>query len=381
MTRRVSLLTAAVLVMACQSHSAELGGAELGTLDLDLRIGSLDDRHYALTPVGKVEVDADGTMYVQQPRQHTIKVYDSAGKYVRNIGRMGAGPGEFQSMFFMGWVGDTLWVFDGALSRLNLFARSGDFLRSVRFPGPAGAAMLVDGSILLSPFVKQRPSTVPLLRVQSATGHVDTLATLRSSPPSMRVEDGPVRYSTAWHPFNDETLWEVSPDGSFILIVDRVAGVRSDSARFSVSKLDYSGDTLWHRSYPYRPRPLTDAVIATVVGPAVDRQNASRSARGGPLASFEAVRKALYRPETLPPVTSLVVGSDESVWLRREDTGDSLALWDVLDKDGKWFAAFELPNMTQLRRASRDFVWALEHDTLDIPYVVRYRVRFAGGAS
>jgi len=51
-------------------------------------------------------------------------VFDMSGKFVRNIGRDGAGPGEFRQIERFGWVGDTLWVSDPVLRRYTLFDRS-----------------------------------------------------------------------------------------------------------------------------------------------------------------------------------------------------------------------------------------------------------------
>ena len=371
--RTSTIAACSLMLSACGSDVTESDGTPFLAVHEEIRIGSIDDRDYALTYVGKIEVGPDGTMYVQQPMQQTIKVYDSAGTYIRHIGRMGGGPGEFMSMFFMGWVGDTLWVYDGASSRISRFDRAGEFINSLRYPGPGQALLLADGSLLLSPQVK-RPSTKPLLRFQPGNGQTDTIATVVPPPQAMRVTDGPVSYTTAWHPFNDESLWGVSPDGSFIIIVDRMVGTDLDSARFSVTRLSGLADTIWRREYHYRSHPITDEVITAVVGPAVEQQNVQRSTRGRPQVSLDAVRAALYRPEALPPVTDLILGNDHSIWLRREDTGAPMLAWNVLDTDGSLFGVLELPRTTQVRRATLDRLWVVEHDEFDVPYVVRYRI-------
>jgi len=373
MMRSWTFAVCALMVFACSSDVTESATTPILAVQQEMRIGSVDDRDYVLTYVGKIEVGQDGTMYVQQPMQQTIKVYDSAGTYVRRIGRMGGGPGEFMSMFFMGWVGDTLWVYDGASSRISQFNQAGEFINSLRFPGPGQALLLGDGSLLLSPQVK-RPAKKPLLRFQPGSGQTDTIATVVPPPQAMRVTEGPVRYSTAWHPFNDESLWAVSPDGSFIIIVDRMARSASDSAWYSVTRLSSLADTTWCREYQYRPRAITEDVITAVVGPAVEQQNAQRSTRGRPQVSLAAVSAALYRPDALPPVTGLIIGNDHSIWLRQEDPGDSLVSWNVLDGDGGLVGVLELPRTTMIRRATLVRIWAVEHDEFDVPYVTRYRI-------
>ncbi len=56
----------------------------------------------------------------------------------RSIGRRGAGPGEFRNVSSMNWRGDTLWVSDGTLRRIQGFTESGQFL--VSRPKPAQTA-------------------------------------------------------------------------------------------------------------------------------------------------------------------------------------------------------------------------------------------------
>jgi hypothetical protein len=43
-----------------------------------------------------VQVDAQGNIYVSDIRDRRVKKFNAEGKYLRNIGRMGQGPGEFQ---------------------------------------------------------------------------------------------------------------------------------------------------------------------------------------------------------------------------------------------------------------------------------------------
>ena len=124
----------------------------------ELRIGSPERRNYDLTWVNAIAVGPAGEMYVGQPQDRTIRVYDTRGAYLRTLGRRGSGPGEFQSIDGLGWKGDSLWVSDLALQRITFFNRGGRVLGTVRavtpvLPGagyPAGpSAALADGSQLV----------------------------------------------------------------------------------------------------------------------------------------------------------------------------------------------------------------------------------------
>ncbi len=83
----------------------------------------------------------------------------------------------------------------------------------------------------------------------------------------------------------------------------------------------------------------------------------------------------MYVPEHRVPVRAVVAGRDGTVWLRGSETQAGLASWTVLGADGTRLASIDIPMRVTVYRADRDFVWGVEHDTLDVPYVVRYRVR------
>lgn len=359
---RKALFTAIALVLACQSETGETHTLPTAVLEPDLRIGSPDARDYFLTAVAELEVDEAGTIYVMQMRQQTIKVFDSNGVFVRRIGRLGAGPGEFQSPYHMGWVGDTLWVYDGPLTRLSLFSQSGDFLGSVRYGQHGGAALLQDGTVAFRPFSLTGPGATALLKFSVASGETDTIAHID------RVAD------EGWNPFRDDPLWKAGPGGSYVVFVDRSTSNTDSDPAFRVTKFAHTGDTLWHKPFGYTPIPLTEDVISAIVDPVVAQFNERMEGRNVPAMSVTDVKEGLYKPGTLAPVTQLVVGYDDTIWLKREASSTAMTQWDVLDADGVRLFAVAVPTDTRILRASREVVWTTENDELDVPYVVRYRV-------
>ncbi len=78
---------------------------------------------------------SDGSLVGIDRRSAEVRVYDETGLYLRSMGGMGEGPGEFSDAFHL-WIlpGDTLWVGDYRPWRYNVFSPVGDFLRSVPTP-------------------------------------------------------------------------------------------------------------------------------------------------------------------------------------------------------------------------------------------------------
>jgi hypothetical protein len=106
-------------------------GAKAQTLTLrqDLRIGeAAGEPAYEFSRVSWIVVGSEGTMYVVNGGSSSIRVFSTQGKFVREIGRRGNGPGEFQFFNSLSLSGDTLYVVDGRSRRVTLMDTSGKLL-------------------------------------------------------------------------------------------------------------------------------------------------------------------------------------------------------------------------------------------------------------
>lgn len=123
----------------------------------ELAIGvELGDDEYMLGAVRDIAVGADGTLYVSDWQQDVVRMYDTEGRFLRQIGRRGQGPGEYASAPGLGVLPDgTLVMRDGNTSRLSFFSPEGGYLDS--FPAVPGFEFVVDqsGNILAQRFEGQ----------------------------------------------------------------------------------------------------------------------------------------------------------------------------------------------------------------------------------
>lgn len=364
------------------------GAAERWMLVPDLRVGSADRPNYSLTQVWDLGVDDRGSIYVAQPMEAAVRVYDKEGRFVTTIGSGGPGPGEFGLPAKLGWRGDTLWVLDGSRHAISMFGPGGEYVGSVSFLTPSGSdllrhfspgTLLADGSVLSIP---PTPSQfiadglvrfLPIIRLDRDGVVLDTISQLSVRNSSLTVRS-PAPWRGSMHsrqPLSDAPLHVVTRDGTALLLVDRSTTETPGPARFRITKVDPRGDTIYSRDYAYSPRPIPPAWVDSLLDSQVAR---SAERFPSPAAAREAVRDALFLPPYFPPVSAVVAGRDGTIWLRREQAGGTVATWNVLDASGELLAVTTAPQHLQIYAADAEFAWGVEHDEMDIPYVVRYRV-------
>jgi hypothetical protein len=292
----------------------------------------------------------------------------------------------------MGWKADTLWVADAELHRISLFDRTGEYLSTRRLGGAAfrnryplePVALLSDGSILTSPHVTS-PEVVsgelldkPLLRITSDGASPDTVVwlSLRNSVLGIQNTEAPWRGLYSSQPFPDNPLWQLAPDGSSIIVVDRTAPATIEEATIGVSRIGLAGDTIWSRRYAFAPAILRDELRDSVVTQWVDLV---LEARGPGITSQRVaerrVREAVHLPPFYPGVEGsyFATGRDGSVWLPvRQAVEPQKAYW-LVNSDGRLVA--QIPRTFDILYGTDQTLWGRESDELDVPYVVRYAVR------
>src|SRR5262245_8899253 len=97
-----SLLSARVLPAQDSRMVRSSGpGAWGGSLRLveELRIGQMEGAEaYTFGFVLELAVGKDGAIFVGEGRPTQLRMYDASGRFVRKIGGVGEGPGEFRQI-------------------------------------------------------------------------------------------------------------------------------------------------------------------------------------------------------------------------------------------------------------------------------------------
>jgi sugar lactone lactonase YvrE len=359
---------------AVRVHSPARGTWRPGeewTLVEELRLGSAEAEGPELFgDVRALEVDRAGRIYVLESQAKEIRVFGADGSHVRTIGRKGGGPGEFESPAGLMWdAGGRLWVVDQQNARFSVFDTAGAFLTSHRRPGgfsrlpwPGGMdtqGRLYDIALLGGGTREARRPSFGLVRLDAQMQPVDTFRLPEREQPSFEIENagGTVRTAVGI-PFTPATHWRRGPAGDVWV---------GTSDRYSVARVSFAGDTVRVVEREYEPVPVTAAERDEVLG-----RLKWFTDQGGRVDPSRI-------PGEKPAFTGIFPDERGYLWVFPSvPAGTEGTTLDVFDPEGRYLGAVR----TEARLATfqpmlvrGDHFYAVVADELDVPYVVRYRIR------
>ncbi|MEN6310354.1 MAG: 6-bladed beta-propeller [Acidobacteriota bacterium] len=98
---------------------------------------------YVLNRPNAMALDAAGNLYVADPGERNIKIFDKNGKFVKTIGRAGQGPGEFRYPMGVTTIPGSAEIVVIDVQKIVIFDASGVFSRQIPLKG-SGAGVRVD---------------------------------------------------------------------------------------------------------------------------------------------------------------------------------------------------------------------------------------------
>ncbi len=387
------------------------------------RVGVLEGESWEMfAQVGKVAFDAEGNLYVFDGtagfarfggvglvRSGAVRVlvFDAAGRFVREFGSSGGGPGEFNQPIGFAVLRDgTVVVSDVGHRAYQFFDASGEFQRMVRAdegpdavaipahdiqPDPRGGAVFARGggagSILMRVGgAADPPTSRPALRVglEGDAVRADTVAdgwlpprtdledlATTPAPAELRAMLSRMALPTVFEP---PFLMGVLPDGGI---------VHSDSSAYAlkVTPPGVRGVARIIRR-PFAPEPVTEAVREA-------REERTAAARGGPrrMMLVGAAEGNNPRPEAtfeleeryyheVPVLRGLATTWEGHIWVqRRGEEPESDGPIDVLTAEGTYVGTYATGATRVPDAFGPDGLAAfIEHDELDVARVVVRRL-------
>lgn len=299
--------------------------------------------HEMFADVTGVAFDASDNLYVLDRQNARVMVYDRAGRFVRQVGKKGQGPGELAVPMSMAVSPDgTVALYDMGMPGFVHFAPDGTYLRGRRLD--AWRPMFTAGT----PFAwHPRGGLVGTFTPRGGTDgtFAQTLGTALVMVPAgegaeARVFDLPqaVRIEGSSSAPGQQTVRVqgppvFSPQASFGVLPDGSVAM-SFTNGYTVRIVDMAGTTLRYIQRPVRPRLVTEDLREA----ARERQREMRrSGRGmisirvggggggaAPPVDRAAIERGLGEmrfADTLPAVRGLRVAPSGTIWVERTSEG------------------------------------------------------------
>ncbi|PEN07993.1 hypothetical protein CRI93_06000 [Longimonas halophila] len=351
------------------------------TATLDLRIGERNDGADALlTTVSDLAVGENGTIYVVQPRESRVRVFDAEGELQDTWGRSGEGPGEFRNAKDIGWTEEAVWVTD--VQRVHLFGLDGTptqtitLLADIQKDGPGrlvSRALLPGNAVLAQRLLPSRViaegayTTSGLFRILPATEQAEKIADLSVENRVLELSNGGRLYGE--QPLSDHALWTLSQDREDLIIIERAVSELADEQDITIRLYAFSQNRQRTLTLPYDPRPVSDNLVNQLIDEYMEKL------ADVPIENVERqLRDQLYLPEHQPPVYDVVAGPQDTIWLRRGIGQGEPAQWLIINHDGDHIASITLPGAVKPLHITDTMLWAAATDDQGVSYVERYRI-------
>jgi len=375
-----------VILSVVAAAGASAQPASPKTLQVVWRVGgSGDDTSFA--QISGIAVAPNGDVVTWDRRTPALRLYSDAGKFIRVIGRKGAGPGEYGSVSGTAFGTDgRFYVWDSGNARLNVYKPGGDFEKQLRLPitgFSTNDALTIDN---------QGRAWFRFVIFDQAGGKTEG-AWLR-----IRASDGTVI----------DTVKQPKFEGSDPQLIARAGGAMASYVipygKYPSFALTASGEIMtapggrYEIDLPYRGKSVKITRAYTPVRISTEERNEQR----------DFIEKSMRRtqpdwtwpstgvPSVKPPFQSISGALDGRVWVALNVESErftpeppasgqpgalppltfraSARKWDVFEPDGRYVGTVTAANNVTPRAMRGDFVWGVALDNDDLPTLVKLRV-------
>ena len=300
---------------------------------------------------------SDGSVLIADQIEVAVyRIRFETGERVR-IGREGAGPQEYDSPTGLYPLpGDSTLLMDLRNGRLAVLSPDGGFGESYSM-GEGFSRIFAQSDTVGNLF--WREADLSILRMDRATGRIDTVTTLR--PPDMFMNNGRSRIVA----FSVSDWWAVSWDG-------RVAVARHDPYRIDWYGLDGSetrGPAVVYDPFPVRRQERRAWE---------ERPRTTMSLGGSSSTGGRAAPPKDRFPDHLPPFERREVHTtpEGGVWVQRiQPAGVTRPLFDVFDATGTRVRQVRLPEGRDVVGFGRGTLYATREDDDGLLWLELYRRR------
>jgi hypothetical protein len=323
--------------------------------------------------------DHDSNIYVLDSQANNIKKFDSAGKFIKIIGREGQGPGELSTPLYMTFAKDKLVVWDLRNRRLCAFTSDGEFITSSAISYDEGSVRkirsLPNGVIVVEKekSFRREPDKAQICSIDLYSTDLKYERTIYSRKlwrkKYVRTKDFGI--STLYFPFAPDLFWDVIPAGLVVI---------GYSTQYEIEMYDSSGKKLSSFSNEYNPVKVT----------ANDREEYFAGlvfSRNGVILNEipEYITKYTEFPKNKPAFRNILADSEGRILVvtHKRDKSEEGKVFDVFNAEGKFQTSARASGdisfpMSRWAAIQDGFFWAIETDEEDLFRVIKYKIVGSG---
>ena len=325
-----------------------------------MRIEDGQDDYYFKSP-HKIQVGPDGSIYVLDDDQ--FLKFGPDGKFIKNLCKVGQGPGEFDGIYDYVITNDTLVVLQRQPDKIVLMTHDGKFIREFRPKTPTHKLFAVHGGL----YITAHSSSPRLDKVGDEPVFSDVFWTLGYVSEDKETEEPDVQFQTRWYAKRiggralianhiGEFIAKPYKDKYLIICHTEEYGLKL----FNINTKKIEKD--FNREYR-RVRCTKDGSGRTEIRPEVFKL-------APPVEHLNDIQQMFIRDENILIMTSTV------------DPRKGL-LFDVFNIQGEYSDSFFLPLKQAVKAEALedlpvaiqgDYFYIVEYDEDEIPSIVKYRM-------
>ncbi len=314
---------------------------------------------------------ASGNILVADGGSLELRLYSPSGRFIRSMGRVGDGPGEFRAFGFVSQCdGKDIYALNLHGSYVNIFHENGELRETVRLNGFIQGAPPLETRCFNDQYLNlgwgQGPTIPGPFRVPSriglasADGTLERLFGLIPGPERFGAEDGSPAF--AERPLGQRVSFALGSDRFFV-------NVGLDA---QVHILDLYGNHLGASDPAFPGRRLGQDEIdqylseLRVVGP----QNPER------IRQYQRAWRERGFPEWAPPFAQFRVDNQGQLWAEVFPLPTATERhWLVMSPSGEWTMALVVPDSVRVTDVDSKRVVAVVTDLIGVERVAVYPLR------
>lgn len=336
-----------------------------------LSLGSLDgDPTVSFHRLAGVYILGGPQLAVLDGGANEIRFFNLDGAHLSTFGGPGDGPGEFRDLTYLGFLSDSLLVFDRRQLRVTVIDTRTSGYRVVRvdsgIPALGPVATLRDGSTLFTSELPVSPASAAempqgLQRLNSAYVRFDRVGrfidTVLVTPGSERI----LRYGPQTVEFLRPLL---AKSVSHAVRGGEIIQGTQETYQIGVHAEDGTLRGLIRRSgFDVKVDEASyDALVEQRI------LSAPEPARPG----LRTLYQEMPRPETRPAYSRFLVDVDGFLWIQDFSYNGEARSWSVFEPEGVWLGVVEFPDGFRPTQILRDRVVGVGRDELDVQYAQVY---------